>query len=220
MTDSLNDFNFGIPEDLLDEIQHNIEHIITTFNVPEEDKMEIIRQINFMYSKTKYLSFTDALTKLPNRRNFESTLNKEFLRAKRYNNKLTVAMFDIDCFKQINDKYGHQCGDTVLKEISQAALQTFRKTDTIFRIGGEEFVVILTETDINQSIIPLERFRKTVETMIIDYNDIEINLTVSIGACQLTEDIKTPDNFMEEVDKCLYSAKNGGRNNTVLKTYS
>lgn len=85
---------------------------------------------------------------------------KEFLRAQRYNNKLTLVMFDIDYFKQVNDTYGHQCGDYILKEISNAALQTFRKTDTVFRFGGEEFVVILTETDIEKAKIPLERFRK------------------------------------------------------------
>ena len=217
---SENNYNFNLPNDLLDEIQHNIEHIITTFNIPEEDKMEIIRQINFMYSKTKYLSYTDALTKLPNRRNFESTLNKEFLRAKRYKNNLTIAIFDIDYFKQINDKYGHQCGDFVLTEVAKAALQTFRKTDTIFRLGGEEFVVILTETDIQQSIIPLERFRKTMETIIINYNDVEVSLTVSIGACQLTDDINSIEEFIQETDKCLYCAKNSGRNNTVLRTCS
>lgn len=216
MVDDLNDITFEIPDNLLDEIQHNIEHIIQTFDVPEENKMEVIKQINYIYTRTKYLSVTDNLTGLANRRNFESTFEKEFMRALRYQNKLTLVMFDIDHFKNINDTFGHPCGDFVLRQIANSALQTFRKTDTVFRFGGEEFVVILTETDINQAIIPLERFRKTVENLGLTYQDEEINVTVSIGACQLTPEIKTKDEFLEKVDATLYKAKNSGRNKTVL----
>ena len=216
MVDELNNLDFDIPDNLLDEIQHNIEHIIKTFDVPEENKMEVIRQINYIYTRTKYLSVTDNLTGLANRRNFESTFEKEFLRALRYNNKLTLVMFDIDHFKNINDTFGHPCGDFVLRQVANSALQTFRKTDSIFRFGGEEFVVILTETDIKQAIIPLERFRKTVETLGLTYQDQEVTVTVSIGACQLTTNIKTTEEFLQKVDETLYKAKNSGRNKTIL----
>ena len=154
MVEDLEVMSFDIPNGVLDEIQQNIEHIIQAFDIPEENKVEVIKQINFMYSRTKYLSLTDELTGLANRRCFDEAFEKEFLRAQRYNNKLTLVMFDIDYFKQVNDTYGHQCGDYILKEISNAALQTFRKTDTVFRVGGEEFVVILTETDIEKAKIP------------------------------------------------------------------
>ncbi len=216
MVDELNNLDFDIPDNLLDEIQHNIEHIIKTFDVPEENKMEVIRQINYIYTRTKYLSVTDNLTGLANRRNFESTFEKEFLRALRYNNKLTLVMFDIDHFKNINDTFGHPCGDFILRQVANSALQTFRKTDSIFRFGGEEFVVILTETDIKQAIIPLERFRKTVETLGLTYQDQEVTVTVSIGACQLTPNIKTKEEFLQKVDETLYKAKNSGRNKTIL----
>ena len=162
MVENIQDNSFDIPDDLLDNIQQNIEHIIRTFDVPEENKLEVIKQINFMYSRTKYLSMTDELTKLPNRRNFDTDFNKEFLRAQRYKNPLTLVMFDIDFFKKVNDTYGHQCGDYVLKEVSKAALQTFRKTDTVYRIGGEEFCVILTETDLQQAIIPILKTDKAL----------------------------------------------------------
>ncbi len=222
MVEDLNDIDmsFDIPDNLLDEIQHNIEHIIKTFDVPEENKMEVIKQINYIYTRTKYLSVTDNLTGLANRRNFESAFEKEFLRAIRYNNKLTLVMFDIDHFKNINDTFGHPCGDFVLRQISNAALQTFRKTDTVFRFGGEEFVVILTETDIEQAIIPLERFRKTVETLGLTYQEKEVPVTVSIGACQLTPDIKTKEDFLQKTDETLYKAKNSGRNRTILANRS
>lgn len=215
MVNNSDDMSFDIPETVLDEIQHNIEHVINTFDIPEENKMEVIRQINFMYSRTKYLSLTDELTRLPNRRSFENDFEKEFLRAKRYNNKLTLVMFDIDYFKQFNDKYGHQCGDYVLKQVSNAALQTFRKTDTVYRFGGEEFIVILTETDINQAVIPLERFRKTIDTLFLEYQREKLHITVSIGAYQLTDEIKTKEQLLERTDMALYEAKNSGRNKTV-----
>ena len=216
MVENIQDNSFDIPDDLLDNIQQNIEHIIRTFDVPEENKLEVIKQINFMYSRTKYLSMTDELTKLPNRRNFDTDFNKEFLRAQRYKNPLTLVMFDIDFFKKVNDTYGHQCGDYVLKEVSKAALQTFRKTDTVYRTGGEEFCVILTETNIEQAIIPLERFRKTVETLNLNYNNQEVHITVSIGACEYCEEIKDTKDFILKTDKALYEAKNTGRNRTVF----
>ena len=127
-------------------------------------------------------------------------------------------IFDIDYFKKVNDTYGHQCGDYILKEISNAALQTFRKTDTVFRIGGEEFAVILTETDINQAKIPLERFRKTVETLDLTYQNEKIKVTVSLGACQYKEGFTNKSEFMELTDKALYEAKNTGRNKCVFTT--
>jgi len=219
MASDMEEIVFDIPDNVLDEIQQNIQDIIRNFDVPEENKMEVIKQINYMYTRTKYLSMTDELTGLFNRRSFESTFEKEYLRTQRYKNNLTVVMFDIDFFKRINDTYGHQCGDFVLKQIANAALQTFRKTDTIFRFGGEEFVVILTETDIDKSVIPIERFRKTVETLDLTYQNQKINVTVSIGACQYDEKMTSKEIFLEEVDKALYQAKNTGRNKSVLTNF-
>ena len=216
MVEKLEDMSFDIHDGLLDEIQQNIENIIKDFDVPEENKREVIKQINYIYTRTKYLSITDELTGLSNRRYFDNCFEKEYLRAQRYNNKLTLVMFDIDYFKKVNDNFGHQCGDMVLKEIANSALQTFRKTDTIFRFGGEEFVVILTETDINQAIIPLERFRKTVETLDLTYQNQEVNVTVSIGACQYDSSFKSKEEFLENTDKALYEAKNTGRNQTIF----
>ena len=216
MVENLEYTEFDIPDTLLDEIQQNIEHIIRDFDVPEENKMEVIKQINYIYTRTKYLSITDELTGLSNRRCFDNTLEKEFLRALRYNNKLTLVMFDIDHFKTVNDTYGHPCGDYILKEVANAALQTFRKTDTVFRFGGEEFVVILTETDIKQSEIPLERFSKTIETLDLTYQNQQINITVSIGACQLDQSIGNKEEFLQKADNALYDAKNSGRNKVVF----
>lgn len=216
MVEDLKTPSFDIPDDMLDSIQRNIENIINTFDVPEENKMEVIKQINYMYSRTKYLSLTDELTGLPNRRSFDTDFNKEFLRAQRYKNNLTLVMFDIDFFKKVNDTYGHQCGDYILQNVANSALHTFRQTDTVYRIGGEEFCVILTETDITQAEIPLERFRKTIETLGLSYNDQDVNITVSIGACQFNDFNITKEQLIKKADMALYEAKNTGRNRAVF----
>ena len=218
MVENLEDLDFTIPENVLDEIQANIQDIIRNFDVPEENKLEVLKQINYVYTRTKYLSMTDELTGLANRRYFESSFEKEFLRTQRYKNNLTLVMFDIDRFKAVNDTYGHQCGDFILKQVANAALQTFRKTDTVFRYGGEEFVVILTETDINQAKIPLERFRKTIETLYLNYNNQDIHITVSIGVCQHNPEIRSKEDLLKLTDDALYKAKNSGRNQTVFNT--
>ena len=116
--------NFEIPSNLLDEIQKNIEDIILNFDIPEGNKIDIIKKINFMYSQTRHMSVTDALTGLYNRRHFEDTLEREFLRAVRYKNDLSFAIIDIDFFKKINDTYGHSFGDYVLKEVAYLISQS------------------------------------------------------------------------------------------------
>lgn len=206
------ELNFDIPSDVLDEIQQNIEDIIQSFPIPDDNKLDVIKKINFMYSQTKYLSVTDALTGLYNRRHFESNFEREFLRADRYKSPLSIAMIDVDFFKKVNDTYGHGCGDYVLKEIAYLALQTFRKTDMVFRFGGEEFAVILTETGIQQAVIPCERLRKSVEEFPFKYNDQNIKVSISIGICEKTDEIKNSYKLFELADKALYTAKDNGRN--------
>lgn len=186
--DNLN-VNFDIPSDVLDEIQQNIQNIIEGFDIPEDNKYDVIKKINFMYSQTKHMSITDPLTGLFNRRHFESNLDREYSRAKRYKNELSFAIIDIDFFKKINDTYGHSCGDYVLKEVAYIISNTFRISDMVFRYGGEEFVVILTETPLENSIIPLERLRKAVEASKFVFNKQEIKVTVSIGASSINEDV-------------------------------
>lgn len=205
-------FNFS--EEILDEIQKNIEEIISNFPVPEDNKLDVIKKINFMYSQTRYLSLTDALTGLYNRRHFNAELEREFMRSKRYGGNLCIAIIDIDFFKKINDTYGHLCGDYVLKEVAYLILENFRKTDMIFRYGGEEFVVIMTETSLENSLIPLERLRKTIENNNFIYKGKKITVTISIGV--ETNQTDTTDEFLNNADKALYQAKQNGRNQTVL----
>lgn len=205
-------FNFS--EEMLDEIQKNIEEIISNFPVPEDNKLDVIKKINFMYSQTRYLSLTDALTGLYNRRHFNAELEREFMRSKRYGGDLCIAIIDIDFFKKINDTYGHLCGDYVLKEVAYLILGNFRKTDMVFRYGGEEFVVLMTETSLENSLIPLERLRKTIENNNFIFKGEKIKVTISIGA--ETNHTESTEEFLNNADKALYQAKQNGRNQTVL----
>jgi diguanylate cyclase len=207
--------SFELPEKMLDEIQLNIENIINSFDIPDDNKLDVIKQINFMYSGVKQISITDALTGLFNRRHFESNFEREFERAKRYGSKLTIAVIDIDFFKKINDAYGHTAGDFVLKETGFLALNSIRTTDMLFRYGGEEFAAILTETAASDAVIPLERLRNAVEHHRFVFKGEEIKVTLSIGLSSDTTVASAQDMF-ELADKALYAAKNNGRNRVEL----
>ena len=206
--------DFDIPDEVMEKIQKNIEEIITNFPVPEDNKLDVIKKINFMYSHTRHLSLTDGLTGLFNRRHFDNTVEREFLRSKRYGGDLTIAIIDIDFFKKINDTYGHLCGDYVLKEVAYLIMDNFRKTDLVFRYGGEEFVALLTETTLESAKIPLERLRKTIEKYQFVYEGTQINVTISIGAALNT--FETVNEFLSSADKALYAAKNSGRNKLII----
>lgn len=216
--DSFENLNtgFDIPSDVLDEIQMNIQNIIESFDIPDANKTDVIKKINFMYSQTKHMSVTDPLTGLFNRRHFESCLDREFSRAKRYKNDLSFAIIDIDFFKQVNDTYGHSCGDYILKETAYLITNNFRLSDMVFRYGGEEFVVILTETPKENALIPLERLRKAFENADFKFNGKKIKITISSGISAINDKVSTAWDLFDEADKALYCAKENGRNQIKL----
>lgn len=206
------DIDFNFSDEILDEIQQNIQSIIENFDVPEDNKLDVIRKINFMYTKTKELSITDALTGLYNRRYFEQCADREFLRAARYKSDLTFAIVDIDFFKKINDTYGHLCGDKILKEVAFLLNESFRKTDIVFRYGGEEFVVILTETNAEAARIPLERLREKIEANTFKFKTQDLKVTISLGYSSDVEDAEDAPELLSFADAALYRAKENGRN--------
>lgn len=181
-------------------------------------ELSLLLKMHYLYSETEYLSVTDGLTGLYNRRHFEYNVEREFLRTKRYTSDLSLAMIDIDHFKQINDTYGHQFGDYALKEISKIVFSSFRKTDMIYRYGGEELAVILTETPLENALIPLERLRSKVAEYQFSFNGETTNITISIGISSIANEMTTQAELVECADKALYKAKQNGRNKVV--TYS
>lgn len=213
--DNIKGNDFDLSPELLDQIQTNIEEIIKSFPIAENNKIDVIKKINFMYSHTRHLSVTDPLTGLYNRRHFETTIEREFLRAQRYKSDLSIALMDVDFFKKINDTYGHLCGDYVLREIAYLTLENFRKTDFVFRYGGEEIVILLTETPLDKAVIPIERLRKAIEEYPFCYDCNNMKITVSIGVEGFNENIETPDDMLNNADKALYLAKERGRNQVI-----
>lgn len=179
------------------------------------NELSLLMRMKYLYSESEYLSVTDGLTGLYNRRHFESNVEREFLRVKRYHAELSLAMLDIDHFKNVNDTYGHQFGDYVLKEISGMVIESFRKTDMIYRYGGEEIAVILTETPLENSLIPLERLREKISQHEFTYNGQSINMTISIGVSEFCEETKHERDLIKFADNALYEAKQGGRNKLV-----
>ena len=143
------------------------------------------------------------------------TFDREFNRAKRYKSELSLAVIDIDLFKSFNDTYGHSCGDYVLKELAYLLVQNFRQTDLIFRYGGEEFVILLTETPLENAFIPLERLRKAVEENRFRYKGQDLKVTIS-GGISSNNDIENLWDMFDLADKALYKAKECGRNQIKL----
>lgn len=153
----------------------------------------------------------DFLTGLYNRQFFYEQLSQDASRCRRLNWGLTVAMIDADRFKQINDQYGHQVGDAVLKEMASRLQSTLRASDSLCRYGGEEFVLILPNIDPEQSIKVCNRIRECVLSQPIHFGTHEIKITVSIGVAYLQKE-KTLEKMISEADEALYKAKDNGRN--------
>tara|TARA_R110002167_G_scaffold362322_1_gene581351 strand:- start:1531 stop:2499 length:969 start_codon:yes stop_codon:yes gene_type:complete len=162
------------------------------------------------------LSRTDMLTQLNNRGYWEECLLQEFSRFQRYQTTCSVVMFDIDHFKKVNDTYGHQAGDEAIRQVSQILRDNLRKTDIAGRYGGEEFGVILGNTDTEGAIIFCERVREQVEAVTVIHDKQEIKFTVSLGISQATNETSDYKTWLEQSDQALYAAKEGGRNQTVV----
>ncbi len=161
------------------------------------------------------IAITDELTGLVNRRYFMGRLLHEYERVKRYESIFTLLMIDLDFFKKINDTYGHLAGDTVLHTVSDTMKLSLRLSDIIGRIGGEEFAVILPETDIPAAMIIGERLRKRVEALDIHHHDCAIKITISIGASLSLKDDMSIDDVLQRSDSALYRAKENGRNRII-----
>ena len=158
----------------------------------------------------------DNLTKLLNRNALLSKIRREVKKAKRYKKDLSIILFDIDYFKNINDIYGHIVGDIILRNLSNLIKGQLREVDIIGRWGGEEFLIILPETDVEKAVEVAERLRKVIEKHVFEINGIKINLTASFGIASLNIHGDNADEIIKAVDIALYSAKKKGRN-IVLK---
>lgn len=178
------------------------------------EKIEVLRRLyNRKREKLAELALRDALTGLYNRGCFDLKLAEEIARAHRYEHELSILMIDIDHFKQVNDRYGHQIGDEVLADVARIVRSSLRNTDTVCRYGGEEIVVILPETNGPAAFKVAENCRKRIEAETASSKYPAV--TVSIGLASLIDD-EGPESLVAAADGALYAAKEGGRNRVVF----
>jgi len=165
-----------------------------------------------LFNKMQHMAITDSLTDVFNRRYLYEMAGQEFSRSRRYDHDLSVIMLDLDYFKNINDTHGHYFGDLALKEIAQTLQENIRESDTLGRYGGDEFSILLPETDLPQAIEIAERLRSIVAEKPLKINNISFTMTISIGISSVNESIVDFSHLLISADMALYEAKNAGRN--------
>ncbi len=170
-----------------------------------------------LYEKTKEFSVRDDLTGLFNRRWFNQRIVEEFKRAERFNNPLSILMVDIDFFKHYNDNHGHSTGDTALREVAQVLSKNVREVDSVVRYGGEEFIVILPKTGMEEARKTAEKLRLKMEEHEIPFGSTQPNgkFTISIGYTTYPDIAKNISDLFNQADHALYTAKHRGRNRVV-----
>lgn len=170
---------------------------------------------SLLYKRAVETAYRDPLTDLNNRAAMDNALDQELDFANRHNLPLTILMLDIDKFKTINDTYGHIAGDIVLKSLADCMRETVRRSDVIFRYGGEEFLILLRNTEEAGASLLANRIRIAVSEMICMHQEHEIRVTTSIGLARLNENEDKPS-FLQRADAALYRAKEEGRNRVII----
>lgn len=166
-------------------------------------------------ARQRYKSLRDPLTELPNREAYQERVRAEFNRWQRYQHPLSLAICDLDHFKKINDSFGHQAGDRVLKVIGRSISKRLRTVDFFGRYGGEEFVAILPETNLQDAYDLLEKIRAAIANTAFNYKEQPLDITLSIGVAEFRAG-DTIDAVFARADKALYSAKAAGRNRVLI----
>lgn len=182
-----------------------------------EQMLRFSKELAASNERLQRLALTDALTELPNRRFAMERLEQEWALSKRGARSLSCMMVDIDHFKSINDRFGHQTGDEALKAVAHTLRQSARTQDVVCRYGGEEFLIICPDADIDAAYQGAERLRLNVAALNLKIQGADIGLTISIGVAEKRESTASIDDLLNHADECLYSAKDGGRNQTVFE---
>lgn len=190
-----------------DQLASQLEALSTKIKVMEAEA----EKSRSVLEKQRYKALHDPLTELPNREFYNERANYEYQRWQRYNRPLTLAVFDIDHFKKINDTHGHQAGDRVLKVIGRSVAKRLREVDFFCRFGGEEFVALMPETSLADAMPVLDAIRSAIANASFNYKEQPISITLSIGATEFKTDDDLEAAFVR-ADEALYAAKSGGRN--------
>ncbi len=191
-----------------------LSRIITT----SLEKARLKKDIKIAQKKMVEMTTKDELTKLYNRRVFNETIERELSRAVRYETNLSLCMLDLDCFKEINYTHGHIAGDIVLIRVGRILEDSVRESDVCCRYGGDEFAIILPNTDVMDAGALGERVRRKVAEYQFQYNSAKINVTVSLGIVPFNCTVNSASQMIENADEALYRAKNSGKNKVVTLT--
>ena len=208
--------NIAPKEKIINDNENNKIYEYETFDYKENNqnyKVEIYKDI------TKYkqndINEIDFTTKLLNKQTTFKQLEEYLKSINEKPESFTLAMADIDFFKKINDTYGHLAGDEILKKISECLIKNTKGDDIVGRFGGEEFIILLKNTNLDNSKALLEKIRKDIDDLIVKYNNFIIdNLNISIGAVFNQDNNTDLNNLIEKADKALYNVKENGRNQT------
>jgi diguanylate cyclase (GGDEF)-like protein len=173
-------------------------------------------EVRAILAQAHELANTDVLTFLPNRRKILSSLQEEVIRSNRYHTPLAISILDIDHFKKVNDTYGHVAGDQVLRSVAARLRAHIRHPDTIGRYGGEEFLIVLPNSELQAAAEQASRLCQQIRDLQIDLNDQVVSVTISVGVAQLQIESETWEQLLHRADEALYRAKELGRNRWAL----
>lgn len=170
---------------------------------------------NAYHEEIYRLTTVDGLTQIFNKRYFTETLEREIGRALRYRRQLSLIMFDIDHFKEVNDNYGHLAGDHILRALAAAIKTRIRREDILARYGGEEFAIVLPEIERENAAVFAEKIRMLIERTSFVFESLTIPVRISVGVASLTQELEDCDSLIKRADEKLYEAKESGRNRVV-----
>jgi diguanylate cyclase len=188
-----------------------VQRMRTRISVLERES----RTLHESLREEQRMAMMDALTGIPNRAAYDDRIEEEFKRWKRFERPVSVVAWDIDRFKTINDAYGHKAGDKVLRVIAQHLARHVRDTDFVGRYGGEEFVMLLVGTEVNEARAVAEKIRVEIAQLGFHFHDHPVSITASCGITAFMAD-DTPDIAFDRADKALYRAKEAGRNCCII----
>ncbi len=200
-----------------------INHDVTKRRMAEEElrgAKEALEKINSTlqraFEREQIASRTDGLTGMFNRRFFFELLEYEFSASKRYERPLSLVMFDVDNLKEVNDKFGHQAGDELLRRASFMVRSYLRETDVLARYGGDEFVILVPNNNTQETLALMERVYRALASEALKINDHSIRISISTGIASLEGGVDKPDKLVSCADKALYAAKENGKNCIVV----
>lgn len=171
------------------------------------------RRIEAQQKQLEQMAYYDQLTDLPNRRLLEKLIEREYSSIQRYGHETAIMILDIDNFKNINDTYGHPVGDDILRQLADLLKRSARESDTVARFGGEEFIILMPRTTVEEGCVFAERLRKLIMEKSFTIGSDTLQITSSFGVASLNDiDSKTLENYYFAADKALYLAKQSGRN--------